>query len=651
MLATRRRASSAHPAAAPPRRFDASRLLRALLLLIAGFAVIYLLAANLLLRTRLLRDLVSRGENVELDYASAYSVWPGLVSVRGLTLEVQDYATQLSVSADSGVVRVCLHDLFLSRFHATDVALSGLAFKFREKVEPSEGMLPHVAAFPPIAGFPDPPLRLGAPPPPLSDADYDLWQIAIDEVNAELRELWIVEYRYLGKGSVRGGFRLQPGRHIAVYPAAVELQRGALSVGERVVAERVELRLEGHIDAMDVRQVQGAAMAEKMTGRLVTSVEELDLDALDSRRSSSRSWRVEARGRLNVAASMTRGRLDPGSVAELDVPSFALRGGFGKLAGAISTKLEAGSDGRIDWLTTSPKLSLTNSSPHRGPTIGEPRLTLALHSETLGQAPSLLGAELDVPTLIIPALGWAERWVKRSGVPIRVDGRMEGRAHFSSALGRGPAARLHLRLADAELATERVHAGLGGRVDIELQPTSGSNPSSHGRVDIELEGVEVERLRERMKPFRAAVRLPDLNLTLEPEPALSARVDAFAAPADSLLSLALGSPMLEDLAADMFSLKQLEAQARVSVSPRSLRVELARAESGSLTGQGYWQRPAAGDASGAFLISSKVANVGISLVGSETTTAWFVADDWLSSRRPGSSRDGAARSPSARRGR
>jgi hypothetical protein len=186
----RRRASSAHPVSAP-RRFEASRLVRFVLFVVAGFAVLYLVAANIFLRTRLLRDVVSRGDGVELDYASAYSVWPGLVHVRGLALQVQDYENQLSVAADSGVVRVCLHDLLFRRFHASSVALSGLAFRYRQKVEPRDGMRSYVAAFPPIAGFPDPPVLSGEEPPPVPDAEYDLWQIALDKVDAELRELWV----------------------------------------------------------------------------------------------------------------------------------------------------------------------------------------------------------------------------------------------------------------------------------------------------------------------------------------------------------------------------------------------------------------------------------------------------------------------------
>lgn len=645
----RRRASSAHPASVPVRRFEASRLIRFVLFLAAGFAVLYLVAANLVLRTRLLRDLVSRGEDVELDYASAYSVWPGLVHVRGLALEVQDFHNQLSVAADSGVVKVCLHDLLLRRFHATDVALSGLDFRFRQKVEPRDGMRPHVAAFPPIPGFPDPPVLSGAEPPPVPDAEYQLWQIAIDEVDAELRELWILEYRYLGPGTLHGGFRLLPGRHFAVYPASVHLKRGTLSIGDEVAAGRLELEVEGFIEATDVRQVQGAALAERMTGRVRADIEELDLGVLDARGGEQRKWQVEGRGRLGLDASMTRGRLDEGGLADVAVPKFVLRAPFGKLAGEAASTLRAGSGGQIEWVTTSPRISLTNSSPYPGPALATPRLSLTLHTETLGHTPDLRGVELDVPSLVVPSLGWAERWVKRSGVPIRIGGRMEGRAHFSFAPGRGPRSNVRLRLADAELSTERVRAGLGGRVEVELEPVDADHPSSRGHINIELDGVEVERLRERSKPFRAALRLPDLKLALEPEPVLSSGIEAFATPADSLLSLALGSPMLEDLAADVFSLERLEAQARVNLSPRSLRVELARAESGSLSGQGFWQRPAAGDARGAFLISSKVANVGISLVGSDTTTAWFVADDWLSSGQPPAPRRAAApRRPSTR---
>jgi hypothetical protein len=629
------RRASYPPSSATLRRPVAQRVSLALLVTVASFAVVYLITANVILRTRLLRDWISQGDDVELSYASAYSVWPGLVHVRNLSVEVQDYRIQFGVSADSGVVKVSLHELLFRRFHATQVELQGLAFRLREKVQPSDADSARVAAFPPIAGFADPPVVVGPRPSPTPDAEYDLWQVAIDDVHAELRELWLMEYRYLGTGRVeRGGFRVQPGRVFAVFPARVMLGRGTLSVGDAVAVQRLELDLEGNVDSTDVRQVHGAALAEKVSGRIGLSAHGIQLGAFDPLVGEGPP-RMAGSADLSLAASVSAGRIDPEGRAELTADRLSIVTPAGTLSGSLTSTWRSLPDGRQECVTTSPRLSLTSSSPEHGPTLRAPRLALVLSSETIGSAPSVRELDFDAPELVVPSLEWAKRWAQRAGVPIEVAGGIEGRVHLSFVSGRGPAARVHLRLKDGAIATDSVRAALAGRIDAEIEPAAGGGPDSAGRVDVELDGVEVERVRQRTKPFRAAVRLPDVTISLEPELAFSSGVTAYANPADSLLSMALGSPMLEDLAADVFDLRRLEAQAQLNVNRRAVRFELASAKSGELTGSGYWQRPATGGARGAFLISSKVANVGISLVGSDTETAWFVGDDWLASaKRP-----------------
>lgn len=630
------RGASYPPSPATLRRPVAQRVALTLLVTVAAFAVVYLIAANVILRTRVLRDIVSEGDNIELDYASAYSVWPGLVHIRSLSLEVQDYGMQFAVLVDSGSVKVSLHDLLFKRFHATRVDLQGLAFRFRTKVQPSEASSPRVAAFPAIAGFPDPPVLDGPKPAPTPDAEYDLWHIALDDVRAELRELWFMEFRYLGAGRVaRGGFRVQPGRAFAIYPARVLLEPGALSVGDAIAVQRLELELEGYVDHTDVRQVEGAALAEKVFGRIALNAHGIQLAAFDPR-AGERQPRVVGDADLSLAASVSAGRIDPDGQAELSTDRVSIVTPAGQLSGGVTSRWRSLAAGRQEWVTTSPRISLASASPEPGPTLGAPRLALVLQSETIGSAPSVRELDFDAPELVVPSLEWARRWVQRAGAPIEVAGRIQGRAHLSLVSGRGPAARVHLRLKEGALSTENIRAALAGRIDAELEPTVGQGAGSAGRVDIELDGVEVERVRERTKPFRASVRLPDVKISVEPELVISTGVTVSANPADSLLSVALGSPMLEDLATDVFDLRRLEAQAQLNVNPRAVRFELARAKSGELTGSGYWQRPATGDARGAFLISSKVANVGISLVGSETETAWFVGNDWLASSKDSS---------------
>ena len=639
---SRAMADSGRRGAASPRPFDLNRLARVVLMILAAGAVLYLVAANALLRTRLLRDLVSEGPDVELEYTSAYSVWPGRVHVRELALEVQDYDLQLAVAADSALVEVSLHDLLFRRFHADRVSLLGLSFRLRHKVDPVDAERPWVAAYPSIRGFADPPLHVGERPPPTPDEEYRLWQIALDDVQAELRELWMLEYRYVGAGNLRGGFVLQPGRHFEVFPARVELAHGELSVGDEVAAARLNLGLDARIAFTDVRENPGAAFVDGIFGQVALDASGLDLAALDAHASARGSWRVAGTGSLEIKGEVRHGRLEPKSSLALEVPDFALMTPLGRLSGTVSSELVAAADGRLDWQTRSPKLSLANAARQAGPVIAGAQLMVGLHSDSLADTPSLRRVELDVPQLVVPSLQWTERWSRRAGIPVEAAGRLEGSAHVTLVPSRGPEARVRLRLTGAELSADGARAGLQGRIDAELQPLPGKRAVSGGRVDLELDGVEVGGQRERTKPFRTAIRTRDLVLSLDPEPAFSANVGVSADPADSLLSLALGSSLVKELVADVFDLKRLTLRARVDVNKGAVRVELARAESGALTGTGYWQRPAAGNPSGAFLISNKVANVGIALRGSNTETAWFVPDDWLSRGRPEANAGGAS---------
>jgi hypothetical protein len=624
--------------AAPRRPFDGHRLALYLLLAAAAFSVIYLVAANLALRTRLLRDVLSDGPDIELDYASAYSVWPGLVHVRNFSLEVQNHDVQLSVAADSGVLDVSLHELLLRRFHATNVDVHGLSYRFRHKVTPDAARTARVAAYPSIRGFEDPPVYGGEEKPPKPPTRAGVWQITLEDIAAEVGELWIQEYRFVGAGRLQGGFQLEPGARFQVYSSSLALDHGELSVGDVLATAHVELQASASIEDTEVVTFDPALLVEHLSGRLALTAPGLNLAALDSRAAERPSWRAAGRGDLSLSASVTRGRLDPASSAELHAKAFTLTAPFGDLSGVITSRVDVEPGGRLEWLTTCPSLALQSASSEPGPALGAPRLVIGLTSEVLASWPRLSSAELDAPRVVVPSLAWADRWLQRAGAPVQLGGRLEGRARLSWASEQGPRARVRLDLAEAELEADGVRAGLTGSFDGELEPIRGQPSTSSGHAEIHLDGVEVLRkgqgnpAKPADKPFRAAVSLQGLKVKLPPEPALWANVMLDVDPADALLSLALGSPLLEDLATDLFSLRRLEANARLHVGGGAVRLELARAQSGALKGVGYWQRPAAGSADGAFLISSKVANVGISLSGKDTETDWFVPDDWLASR-------------------
>ena len=74
------------------------RIVRALGITLVALFAFYLLVGNVLLRTRLLRDIVSADPDMLLlDYDSAYTLFPGHVNVKGLKLRFQDRNIQFAL--------------------------------------------------------------------------------------------------------------------------------------------------------------------------------------------------------------------------------------------------------------------------------------------------------------------------------------------------------------------------------------------------------------------------------------------------------------------------------------------------------------------------------------------------------------------------
>src|SRR5271163_2091484 len=75
--------------------------LRAAALAVLGLAALYLVGINVLLRTHLLRKIVTDGpDKLLLEYRTAYSILPGKVHVDGLRLRGRDDNEEWIVGID-----------------------------------------------------------------------------------------------------------------------------------------------------------------------------------------------------------------------------------------------------------------------------------------------------------------------------------------------------------------------------------------------------------------------------------------------------------------------------------------------------------------------------------------------------------------------
>src|ERR1700690_4485474 len=265
-----------------PRRPRWQKLVAAVLGIVVIAAVSYLLAVNVLLRTRLLRNAISgsplhfaisgTSAALHLDYDSAYSIVPGRVHIDGLTIRGRERTVEWFLSLDHADVAISLVDLLRRRFHATRLRSSGFAIRARLRLEPAEATPEVLAALPPIAGLADPPiLDVGPAPPPLTDANYKLWMVDLEDVDVEhVREVWIHTVRSGGDTRVRGRWIFRPGRWLDVGPATVDANGVDVFYGSHPLATGLRGSIAGTVHPFDLRQAKGLAVFDHVssTGQL-----------------------------------------------------------------------------------------------------------------------------------------------------------------------------------------------------------------------------------------------------------------------------------------------------------------------------------------------------------------------------------------------
>src|ERR1700678_780505 len=91
-------------------------------LLVAGALVVYLVAMNVFLGTRLFRNAISYDPgSLLVDYDKAYSLWPGRIHVEGLVIRGRDRNVEWSLVLDRCDFRAHFVDLLHKQFHAGPV--------------------------------------------------------------------------------------------------------------------------------------------------------------------------------------------------------------------------------------------------------------------------------------------------------------------------------------------------------------------------------------------------------------------------------------------------------------------------------------------------------------------------------------------------
>ncbi len=234
----------------------------------AGLAL-YLVAMNVFLETRIFRNLISFDpEHFRLEYARAYSLVPGSLHVDGLVIRGRDGSIEWILNLDRCDFRVSFFDLTRRKFHASHVRGHGLSFRVRLRVDTATPA--HLAALPPVPGFAFPPYKDQGPPvAPPTDAEYKLWGVQLDDVDADpVRELWIDTIRYEGDLRVRGRWLFHPVRWLDVGPAVIDARTLAISYGARPLITDSHGVIDATVHPFDVRLPQGLEILDHVSAHV-----------------------------------------------------------------------------------------------------------------------------------------------------------------------------------------------------------------------------------------------------------------------------------------------------------------------------------------------------------------------------------------------
>jgi len=596
---------------------------------IAIVYVLYLVAANVILRTGLLRGWLNVDENkMRLAYDSAWSLVPGRVEARGLSLRYQDNNLQMLLGLPRATVKIDLLALPSRTFRVSELTAEGATYRMRQKVESVAGQEERVRAFPPIEGFADPPIEHEVEEPPIPDAEYKLWTIDVRGISASVREVWTLEFRYRGEATLHGAFHVKSRREMWVEPSVMITRGGLFSLGERELVRGGESRLEVRLDRFDVRQVHGAEVLRYLSasvhqqGELVAS--------------SIPSTYVPADAKLEVTRGVGPMTLDVGLEHGVLAPSTRVTFHTDDVAVSATGIKEAGD------LELSGKVVPAPGGAGAASVVLETAITHAagipLEIENARGSVDLGNADLTAPFRIANASGSVARAHSadmRAWQPFAPpDTTFDGGSATVAARGDYREGALEGRV---DLAMDRAGMSIGP-FSFSASGKSWTNviaKDAAKAITFPASGVDLHDVALRLKDARTRgvwLRSTFEGARLTPSgPAAGFDMDiaARSGPGDRTLALFTRLATLPDVAASAASGTHLDAALHLRVRPTLISLGVKSSKNGPLESHGRLQKRKGHPATGAFLLDLSGVRSGLAFGGGSFALAPLAGDAWL----------------------
>jgi hypothetical protein len=318
----RRRLATRQPAPNTPKKRRRVRWIVAIVLLLLAYPVLGTVALWTGLVERLLK---SEDLRVEIQNPS-YTIWPGRVFAKHVRI-LANGTTQFILEGHELVLDASIFPLFQRRVHVTKLGARDVTYQMRVQVKDTKGIERRVAAYPPLRDLPGVGVIREKTAQKTEETEAD-WTVQVEGLDIAVKELWFFEYRYLGKGFLRGAFLVGP-NVMEVRTAVQDVGPGELRFGpDHVVAKNLRGQITADIPRLNPKERADASFMELVTARVNLKS---DVQSLENLGAYAPGLEVSrGAGPLALDLYLDRGRLGVKSRLDYTTEAVGVKGhGFG----------------------------------------------------------------------------------------------------------------------------------------------------------------------------------------------------------------------------------------------------------------------------------------------------------------------------------
>src|SRR4051812_11531001 len=268
---------------------------------------------------------VLKSEDLRVEIQNpAYSIWPGKVHLKNVRILVNG-STQFILEGQDLVINLRLLELVKHRVHVTKLAAHDVIYQMRVQVKDTKNIERRVKAYPPLADLPGANV-IREPSAKKTEKEDPDWTVKVSGLDIAVKELWFFEYRYLGKGHLRGGFTVGP-NVMQVETAVQDLGPGELRFGaNETLATGLQGQITADIPRLNPKEHADASFMELVTARVNLRSDVQSLASVGAYFEAENLQISKGKGPLAVDLFLDRGKLGSKSHLSYQTNSLNLKG-------------------------------------------------------------------------------------------------------------------------------------------------------------------------------------------------------------------------------------------------------------------------------------------------------------------------------------